>query len=331
MSGDLALWLLLFAGSAIPLVFSGVFLVKYGDALAELMGWSRLWVGTILIAVATSLLELVTTVTAAIREEPELAGGAILGANMVNMFAMAMVALAYGGGSFFRQVAPELRFLAMIAISLTALAILLGAFSPGVSVLKIGLGSVLILALYLGGIGLVYLRRLKEPARAGGDPAQVLPSLRKTWALFAMASFGVLLAAPAMTFSVEQIAEETGLATSFLGVVMVALVSTTPELSTTIAAVRFRAVDLAIGNLYGSCAFNILILALADPFYRQGTLVDTLESAHLAAGLGAIVLMGLGLSQIMLRGSHHRLPVVPTLVTMGLIYLGSLYAVYSLG
>jgi cation:H+ antiporter len=331
--GDLVQALLLFAGSAVVVIFSGVFLAKYGDALADLMGWGRLWVGTVLVAVATSLPELGTNITAAIRDEPELAGGNILGANMVNMFTLAMVALVFGGAHFFRQVAPEQRFLALAAISLTALAVLLGAFHPDLSFLSIGLGSVIILAVYLGGVRLVYATRPQETSDGDGQasrPSNTLPSRRKAWLFFGLASLGVIVAAPALTFSVEQIAETTGLATGFLGVVAVALVTTMPEASTTVAAVRLGATDLAVGGLYGSCAFNVLILAVADPFYRQGVLVSTLETGHLAAGLVAVLLMALGLSQILLRGRYRYAPVAPVLVVMGLVYVGGLFAVYIL-
>jgi len=104
-----------------------------------------------------------------------------------------------------------------------------------------------------------------------------------------------------------------------------------PEASTTIPAVRSGAIDLAIGTLFGSCAFNILILALADPFYRQGTLVEALGDPHVAAGLVAMLLMGIGLTQILLRGGNRYLPVVPTLLLMGIVYAGGVYAVYALG
>ena len=331
MSVDLTQALLLFAGSAVVVIFSGVFLSRYGDALAELMGWGRLWVGTILVATATSLPELVTSITAVSRNDPELAGGNILGSNMVSMFTLAMVALLFGGAHFFRRVSPEQKFLVLTAISLTSFAVILGAFNLGISFLGVGLASVLVLALYVAGMRLVYVTRPQETVEAEADSSDELPSLRKAWMFFGLASVGVILAAVILVYSVEQIAAITGLSTSFLGVVAVALVTTMPEASTTIAAVRSGALDLAVGILYGSCVFNILILALADPFYRQGTLVETLEIAHIAAGLVAIFLMGLGLGQILLRGNNPYVPVVPTLVVMGFVYIGGLFAVYTLG
>ena len=330
MSVDLTQASLLFAGSAVLVVFCGIFLARYGDALAELMGWGRLWVGTILVALATSLPELGSNFTAAIRNQPELATGNILGANMVNMFTLAIVALLFGGARFFHQVAPEQKFLVLVAMSLTGLALVLGVFHPGVSYLGVGLASLLILAMYLGGMRLVYVTRPQEAAVTGAEPPRSTLSLRRAWALFGLAALGVVIAAPVLAYSVEQIADITGLSTSFLGVVAVALVTTLPEASTTIAAVRLGAVDLAVGNLFGSCAFNVLVLALADALYRQGTLVETLEAPHVAAGLVAVFLMSLGLWQILFRGRCRYLPAMPTLVVMGLVYIGGLVVLYTI-
>ena len=332
MAGDLTQALLIFAGSAVLVIVSGVFLAKYGDALAELMGWGRLWVGTILVASATSLPELATNITASVRDQPDLAAGGILGANMANMLILAVVALMFGGARFFRLVSPQQRFLVLVAISLTGLAVLLGAFPIELSVQEIGLASVMVFALYLVGMRIVYATR---PGEATTDsiesPTGGKISLRRAWILFGLASLGVLVAAPALAFSVERIAETTGLEASFLGVVALAIVTTLPEATTTITAARLGALDLAVGNLYGSCAFNVLILALADPFYRQGSLVETLRDEHLAAGLVAILLMGLGLSQVLLRGGNKYVPVVPTLVAMGAVYVGGVYLVFFLG
>ena len=326
--------LLLFAGSATLIIFSGAYLARYGDALAELMGWGRLWVGTILIASATSLPELITNIAAASRDQPGLVGGNILGSNMANMFVLAMVALIWGGGArFFRHSsAPQHRFLCATAILLTSIAIVLGYFHMGVSLLSVGLASVLIFLLYLMGMRLIYKSLPRRTAKAEVGPRDDgLPSLRKAWIFFGLASLGVIIAAPTLIFSVEEIAEITGLSVSFLGVVAVALVTSMPEASTTIAAVRLGAVELGIGNIYGSCAFNIFILAVVDPFYRQGVVVERLGSENLAAGLMALFLMVLGLHQIALRGNSQYLPAVPVLVAIVLMYGGGLYMVYELG
>ena len=319
---------LIFSGSSLLVVLAGFYLAKYGDALASLMGWGRLWAGTILLAGATSLPELITSLTAASRDDTGLAVGNIFGSSMVNMLVLALVAL--GGASFFHRVSPEQRTLVLVAMGLTGLALLLGAFHMDLSVLKVGLPSVLILAAYLAGMRLVYVTRPVEEAREEVDRSRSPTTLRRAWVFFGLSALVVILAAQTLTNSAEDIAESTGLATSFLGVVVVALVTTFPEAATTIAAVRLGSIDLGVGNLYGSCAFNIMVLGLADPFYRRGTLVESLDEAHLAAGLVAVALMGLGLTQIITRSKYRYLPARPIWVAMAMAYAGGGYAVYQL-
>ena len=332
MLGDLNLLqaTLIFVGSASVVVYSGVYLAKYGDLLAELTGWGRLWVGTILVALATSLPELTTVVTAARLPSPELATGNILGANMVNMFTLAAVALLFGAPRFFQGVAMEQRYLVGLAMSLTLLVVIMGVISPGVAVAEIGLGAVLIVLLYVGGMRLVYLSRPAEDGAAAAADPEPPVTLRRASLIFGLASAAVIGAAIALASSADQIAEETGLATGFMGLVAVAVVTTMPEATVTIASVRYGAIDLAVGNLYGSCAFNVLILAIADPFYRQGPLLNTLEKAQVVAGLLAVLLMGLGAAQFLLRDSGWSRYMVPISLSMCAIYLAGLFVLFRL-
>ena len=82
MSADLAIALLVFLASAVGVGFLGAGLAKYGDALASLTGLGRMFVGSILVALATSLPELSTNISAVRLDppNPQLAVGNVLGA-----------------------------------------------------------------------------------------------------------------------------------------------------------------------------------------------------------------------------------------------------------
>ena len=330
MSGELVPIILLFLGSAALVIFGGVHLARYGDAISEVTGWGRLWVGTILVAAATSLPELVANISAVRIDAPELAIANIFGTNMVNMFTLAMVILLLGSQTFFERVAPEQSILATVAITLTGLALLMGLLSPGVALLDVGLGSFLVLAAYLAGMRMVYLHRPTETVDNAQGVISEKANPRRVWAMFALAAMAVVVAAFFLAYSADHIAEITGLSGSFLGVVSVALVTTMPEATVTVVAMRTGAVDLGVGNLYGSCAFNVLVLALADPFYTKGPLLNTLDDAHSATALVAILLMTLMLGQILVRGQQRSAPVVPSMLAVVFIYLGGVYVVFQL-
>ena len=85
-------------------------------------------------------------------------------------------------------------------------------------------------------------------------------TLTKAWVMFGIVSAGVIIASFFLAFSVDRIADLTGVASSTLGILSVAVVTSMPEVAASIAAARMGAADLGIGNLYGSCVFNVTIL-----------------------------------------------------------------------
>lgn len=333
MSGDLALAILIFLASAAAVIYFGTSLAKYGDALATLTGWGRLFVGSALLAVATSLPELSTNISAVrlTPPNPELALGNVMGANMINMFTLAVVGLLFGGKRFLQRVSPEQAYLILLALLMTGLGVLFAALRLNAGLFNIGISAVILLVVYFVGMYFVYAKRPQSneaEVEESGDPGMTL-----TWActMFGLASVGVIIAGFFLAYSVDSIATITGVASSTLGILVVSMVTTMPEASSTIAAARIGAMDLGVGGLYGSCAFNVTILAFADPFYRQGIVINQSEPAHFVAGIVAIGLILLGLALIMGR---HRLPAplaVAGLTLMAGVYITGAMVVATLG
>ena len=337
MSGELAVALAIFLASAVVVIYLGNQLAKYGDALATLTGWGRLFVGSILVALATSLPELSTNISAVRLDppNPELALGNVMGANMVNMFTLAMVALFFGGRRFLRRVAPEQGYLILLAAIMTGLALLFAAVKMDLDLWQIGLSSVVLLVVYVLGMRVVYVKRPQEDigdgAEGAGEEDSAGISLKRAWVMFGLVSLGVIVAGFFLAYSVDQVATITGIASSTLGILAVSLVTTMPEAAATIAAARMGAADLGVGNLYGSCVFNVIILSLADPFYRQGILVNQSEPAHFVAGGIALLLILFGLILILGRNRVHRFLVMAGLALMAAIYLAGAVVVATLG
>ena len=172
----------------------------------------------------------------------------------------------------------------------------------------------------------------KRPEDADGeeleDPGM---TLTKAWIMFGIVSAGVILASFFLAFSVDRIAEITGVASSTLGILSVAVVTSMPEVAASIAAARMGAADLGIGNLYGSCVFNVTILCYADPFYRQGILVNQADTNHLIAGVVALILILMGLLLILGRDKLNRLVTWSVLALMAAIYIAGAVSVAKLG
>ena len=314
--------IIVFLASAVGVVLLGMQLAKYGDALASLTGWGRLFVGSILVALATSLPELSNNITAVRIDNPELALGDVLGSNMLNILILAMVALVFGGKRFLQRVAPEQGYLILLAALLSILAMIFAILKNGAHLWQVGLSSIIILAAYLVGMWFVYRRR---PAGADEDADDAGITLRRAWIMFILVSLGVIISGVLLAQSVDRIAHATGVSSGVLGILAVALVTSMPEVSATLGAARIGAADLGFAGVYGSCVFNITILAYADPFYRKGIVLNHSAPEHFVAGGVAIALILLG--GLMLWG-RHRFP--QPVIIAGLALMAGAYAAGAL-
>ncbi|MDP3296989.1 MAG: sodium:calcium antiporter [Thermodesulfovibrionia bacterium] len=90
------------------------------------------------------------------------------------------------------------------------------------------------------------------------------------------------------------IAEKTGLGRAWIGVVLMASVTSLPELVTGISSVTYAGVpDIAVGDVLGSCVFNMLILALLDAVYRPMPISAKAHHGHVLSAAFGILLLGI--------------------------------------
>ena len=322
----------MFLASSVAVIFLGTRLAVYGDALASLTGWGRLFVGSILLAFATSLPEVSNNISAVRLDPPNpaLALGDALGSNMFNMLILSLVALYFGGIRFLQRVAPEQGYLIVLAAIMTGAAVLFGAMKLDVSLWQVGLSSVVLVAVYGVGMRVVYVTR---PSAGTGpeDGNDAGMTLGRAWTMFGLVSLGVIASGFFLAWSSDQVAHITGIASSTLGILAVSLVTSMPEVSTTIAAARMGAMDLGVAGLFGSCVFNVTILSFADIFYREGILVNQTEPAHLVAGGVALGLIFLALALVLGRNRLRKMVAAAGLVLMALIWLAGAVLVGTLG
>ena len=118
----------------------------------------------------------------------------------------------------------------------------------------------------------------------------------------------------------ETLAEMTGLGQTFFGTIFVALSTSLPEVVVSIAALRIGAIDMAVGNIFGSNLFNVGILALDDLFYTPGPLLASVEPSHSVAVLGAMVMTAIAVVGLTYRSGSKRLFVAWDSVGIAVVY-----------
>jgi cation:H+ antiporter len=315
----MSLWqaVVVFLLSAAVLVRAGASLAGYADQIAERMRMSRLFVGTLMLAFATSLPELVTDITAARADAPDLAVGDLLGSSMANMAILAIIDLLYRG-----RVWPSVELgharVAAVAIGLTSIAVLSILTGSEAGIGWVGFAPILIMVLYI--LAIAWFRRMPLLARPGLDDHRIPMqkptgwsekaaqySLGKLWFGFGVAVSFIFMSAPVATLAVKAIAEHTGIEQSFLGAALLAVTTSLPELVASIASLRIGAYDMAVGNLFGSNVANMSVLLFADIAYTEGPILAAVAPAQAVAGVGAILLMAIAVAAIVGESERTRL------------------------
>jgi cation:H+ antiporter len=135
------------------------------------------------------------------------------------------------------------------------------------------------------------------------------------WGQFLLVAGLIAWSGSRVARAADALAESSGLGRVWMGAILVAAVTSLPELVTGLVAVTLaNAPDLAVGDLFGSCVFNLTLLALVDAVYRGGALYAKLDRTHLVAaayGLLMFALAGFGLA----TPASHGTPVVALVVT----------------
>ena len=327
---------LIFAVCAGAIAIAGPKMVEAVAVVSERTGVGHVWVGSIVLAGATSLPELVATVAGAAIDEPDLAVGTVLGSNMFNMVIFGAVVLLAT-----RALRPDptgaAAGLAAIAMASGALVFLL-IDMPTAG--RLGLGSLVLVGIYIVASYLLFRfergRSSAEvaEARAAAQPEASIAAngsmtLRRSLLWLLATTAVVLVASIFIAEAADGIAETIGVSGGVIGVVAVAGATSLPEIVTSIAALRRKAPGLLVGNVFGSNVFNIVVIFAADLSFDEGAVLQAASGEQAVTAVFGIGLMLLGLTVIGWQRSERMIRGLGALIVAG--YLAGIVTVVSLG
>jgi cation:H+ antiporter len=315
----LPLWVnaLVFAAAAAAIAWAGTRLERHADAISTRTGLGQAFTGMLLLAVATSLPEVATTITAvAVLNNPTLAVHNLLGGVALQTALIAVADVAKGRRGALTFFSPQFALLLQGAGLLLLLQLAVAGVTAGgvPAVFSVSVWSALILVAYVVMMVFVYRYRGQPrwtPSRVDDVPEEIRDelerargerdvdsradaadarSLSRLWWWFGAMSLGVLVGGWFAAQSADVLAKQTGLGSAFLGATLLAIATSLPEVSTTIAAARSGRYTVAISNVFGSNAFDVALLFLADALFRGGAILALAEnSAVFVAAVGAIM------------------------------------------
>lgn len=290
--------------ATLVIVVTGSRLSKYGDLMADMLGWGKMFMGIILMSSVTSMPELISGISAVtILDAPDLAVGDIVGSCAFNILIISIMDMFYNHKKPLTTDAQTGHVIAasfgIIMLIMLALAILM----PDIfgAIIWMGGFSLLFLVLYFIAIRVVFLYDKKKNHHQVKFNNDETITLKHVILKFTFNAFILMGTAILLPYFGKNIAEASGLGQSFFGTLFMAASTSLPEVVVSIAAIRLGTIDLAIGNVFGSNIFNIAILALDDILYTKGPIFLFTSPNHIIPVLGTIIITAIGIIGIVFK------------------------------
>lgn len=298
----LAWVIVIFLAAAAAIAVAGVKLSWVADELADRTGMGEVIAGALFVGAATSLPGAITSISTAAQNAPELAIGNALGGLTAQTAFIAIADLAYRRANL-EHAAASVTGMAQGVLLVVLLAIpLLAASEPSFTFWGIHPASLAIPVVYAFGLRL--LSRIQdnpmwEPVETS-DTAEELSepdmsddrsSTRSLWLWFALSAGVTAVAGYVIGEASIALVEITGMSQTAVGTLFAAVANSLPELVTAVAAVRIGAVSLAMGDVIGGNAFEVMFLSAADLVY-DGSIYDAMTPGDRSTALIALIMSG---------------------------------------
>ncbi len=270
---------LLVIGFAMLVKGADVF-VEGAAGIAAKFGIPQLVIGLTIVAMGTSAPEAAVSITAAMKGTADITVGNVVGSNILNiLIILGVTAVIVAVEVQQSTIRYEIPFVSVVTIVLLVMGMTDGVIGH--------LDGVV-----LWGLFIVYLAYLFVIAKKGRSEDGEIPD-EPVWKLLVFIVIGAVLIIWGADISVDaatELARAVGLSERFIGLTIVALGTSLPELCTSVVAARKGKADLAIGNIVGSNIFNILFVigttALIVPVaFQPAFIIDTLVALAAAVML----------------------------------------------
>lgn len=311
------LWLKFIVAAAI-VVFSGYRICIYADKIAKSYNVGRTFIGFMLLAVVTSLPELTVTISATKMGALNLALGDLFGSNLFNLTIVALIFLKVTTKSPKLLSFDSAHFISaafsVLLIAVAMIGIIFYSFiNPQVSYSNVFLDveSALILVIYIFGVYLVFQSGKGKTEGVAKTKSPGRRNALEIWLKFAFYCAILIGFAVYLSQLGDRIARipvrGVILGGTFVGSLFIAVTTSLPEMAVAISAVKLGYLDMALGNIFGSNMFNMLIIPVTDLVLGRKIILSCVSTLHLFTGLFVIISTGLVVSGLAFR-SRKKTP-----------------------
>ena len=242
-------------------VFCSIKASKYIDMLDKTTKLSGAFLGGVLLSAVTSLPELFTSISAvSLLNKPSLCIGNILGSDLFNITVLSLAALCCIK-HFSKARISKGNILVTVFLLLIYIALLLNMFNIlNFEIATVNIVSIAVVLLYAFGVR--YLA--SDNSGSSKEDEDVKLSTKQIVVRFTLSSVAIVILSILMTYITDDLATKYNIGAGLAGAIFLGVATSLPEVSSTIALIRMRNFNIAVGNIVGSNLFNFLILCVAD-------------------------------------------------------------------
>ena len=258
---------ILFLFLAVFTIIASVKIANYANVMDNKTNISGSFIGGIFLASVTSLPEFVTCLTATFINNPYLAIGDILGSNIFNIFILAIFDIIFVTKMFFKKVSH--RYFYINALLVYIYVVLINSFinKDTGAFFNVGLPTIVIIIFYF--IYTLFLSKINDK----NDVVEVKTEVRNIKIKFFIASILMIGLSICLIFCADYIAfHHPEVSSSVIGAFLIGITTSLPEVVSVYTLLRINNFNLAFASIIGSNIFNLLILAIADICYRDGSI-----------------------------------------------------------
>ena len=328
-----------FVISLFIIFYCGRKLSLYGDILSDKTGLGKGFIGVILLGAVTSLPELITTISSVkFVKEVDLAWGNILGSNLLNLTVLSFCDVFIKNSEAIRIFDKGNVLTACFSIIITAIATLGLITGKDFIFFKIfSIYTIFILLIYISGSFILFRNAKKEKNSFNVNNSDSIDkdvvSTKKIVLIFIVNALLIVTAGISITYACDEIAKITGLGTTFVGSLFLALATSLPEIVVSVSAIRLGAISMAGGNILGSNFFNVSILGFSDFFYNSGSgsLYTDASHVNLLTSTIFILVTSIIVAGMIYKSDKRFMKFGLDSIIVIILYLFTFYYIFSAG
>lgn len=275
----------------VALVKGADWLVDGASAVAKRFGISDLVIGLTVVAFGTSMPEFVVNMVSVAEGSTDLALTNILGSNIINTFViLGLTALVYPIASQKRSRdfdIPMSIIAGLFVLVFVAVQLPFGEDGKGVG----RIGGAILLLLFCYFLYNTFRHAKDHPEEGASDEGQSTKeiSIRRALCLILGGLVGLIVGGELIVKSAVDLATRMGVSEAIIGLTIVALGTSLPELATSVIAAAKHNSDIALGNVFGSNIFNVFFVLATSSVIRPLPAYDGIELDACMAALGSII------------------------------------------